>query len=515
MHEQPHQPTIRELLRPIMVHRFLWVSCVVVAIAASVVYSILQEPTYTARASVSFQSESRDLGIVGVAFAPSQTAAELASAGAQTIIQPSAVRRVKASIDSPLSVDELTQKVTTTVRPSSNLVVVEADESTARRAQRLANEFARQGAAQSNERARRQYAQALRQLRRRGPGRRDATSRAVFREQLGRLQTLSAIARPAEVAEVARLPDSPSSPRPLRNAFLAGILGLVVGLLAAFLRDSFDRRLRTVADISNELHLPLIGHVSGQVLGRGPHPDRENSVSSVDWELFRILRRNLDFLAEGQDVRVVAVTSALPEEGKTTVAGFLAFASAAAGKRTLLIDCDLRQPALAQRIGIKESPGITDFAAGRADPQEILQAVRFGDPSAEDGAGPISREDIGEEFQHHLAVISAGTRTRHPVEVIRSERFTGMLDQVRGVYDLVILDTAPLLSVVDSLELLPHADGVLICVRAYQTTRDQARAGRAAIDRLPDIPIGLVVTGTRGIHETDYGYYGQYGYTYR
>jgi succinoglycan biosynthesis transport protein ExoP len=192
------------------------------------------------------------------------------------------------------------------------------------------------------------------------------------------------------VAQAAPLPTAPSSPRPVRDAILAGILGVVLGLLAVYVRDSFDRRLRTAVDIERQFAMPMLGHVRTEALGRSPRLNGDRAAMPVDWELFGILRRNLDFLEPGSELRTVAITSSLPQEGKSTVAAFLAFASAAAGKRTLLIECDLRRPVLAERLSIEPSPGLSDYVLGHAQPADILQTIRFGEAVTSNGAGPAT-----------------------------------------------------------------------------------------------------------------------------
>jgi len=174
-----------------------------------------------------------------------------------------------------------------------------------------------------------------------------------------------------------------------------------------------------------------------------------------------------------------------------------------AGKRTLLVECDLRRPALATRFGINPTPGLTDYLSGNADPDEILQTLPVA-TAAGNGNGPPKPAQI----TSNLVCITAGTTVPRPAEMLASERFRAFLTQVSEAYDLVILDTAPLLPVADTLGILPNVSTLLICVRLAQTTRDQARATQSALDRLPEKrAVGLVLTDVR---ENEDGYYGYY-----
>lgn len=528
MSEQQHagQPTLRDLLRPIVAHKWLLVGVIALAVAASLAYSKTRKVSYTATAAITIHGDNQALSLVGLPITPIETADQQAAGAAQTIVQPSVGARVKRALHSREPASALTAAVNATVQPSSNLVEITAKAPTAPRAARLANAFAAAGADTLNVQGRRVYANALGQLRKRKPKHTnpatpaEVTAQEVYSQQVSRLQTLSAIANPAQIVSSAAVPGAPSSPRPLRDGLLAGGLGLVLGLILVYVLESFDRRLRTVHDVERELDLPMLGHVRHDALGQSPRVNGNGGISNADWELFRIMRRNLDFLDQRREARVVAVTSALPEEGKSTVAAFLALVSAAAGKRTLLVECDLRRPVLAERLGIEEAPGLSDFLAGRAGPGQILQVVRFGDPLSPNGAAPRAAPPNGgasgasepgdATHGHQLVCITAGTATRHPVELLRSDRFREMLEEVGKAYDLVVLDTSPMLSVVDTLELLPEVDAALVCVRVYRTTRQQAKAGMAALARLPERPTGVVITGTRPAGDAEYGYYGYY-----
>jgi Mrp family chromosome partitioning ATPase len=243
--------------------------------------------------------------------------------------------------------------------------------------------------------------------------------------------------------------------------------------------------------------------------GNGYSPDLQ-----AELEGFRIIRQNLQFLSSGDSPRRrTLVTSPLPAEGKSTVAASLAIASAASGRSTLLVEADLRRPALAKRLGINSAPGLTDYLVGQAEPREILQvcAPLAGTAAATGGNGAGDTMPPPTPAKP-LVCITAGTLSPQPAELLGSERLRAFLDQVSEAYESVVIDTSPLLPVADTLELLPHVDNVLLCVRSGQTTRDQARAARSVLEHFPDRPTGLVITGLRKRDEPEYSYY-SYGYT--
>jgi capsular exopolysaccharide synthesis family protein len=321
------------------------------------------------------------------------------------------------------------------------------------------------------------------------------------------LRTLSLNATPARLAESASVPQSPASPKPIRNTILGGMFGLLLGIASAFVRDSLDRRLRDSAQIQETLDLPVVGMVRVNALGNAAYvANGLGPMTDQDIESFRILRTNLEFLDVDRPIKSVLVTSPLPEEGKSTVAASLAAANAASGKRTLLVECDLRRPSLPQRLSINRSPGLSDYLAGQATAPEILQVVTLSqsEPTSNGNAGSAAN---GETAAGKLVVIAAGSHSIRPAELLGSQRFRDFLKQVVAAYDTVVLDTPPLLSVSDTLEIVPLVDSVLLCIRADQTTRDQARAVKDALAHLPERTTGIVVTGLKPGREHDYGYY--------
>lgn len=520
--DAPKYVTLRDYLRVVREHRVLIVLVTVAFAAATVSKAVREEPLYRAEASLAVRDISQDSTLLGTAIAAVQTPDQLAAISAQTATGRPVALRVRRALHTKSSAEFLQRLVKANVEARTNLVVITADGNTGASAARLANEFARQARLVANSDARRRLSDGAESLRRefnRLRGRTDdVITRALFADRVARLQSIARFASPIQVATTAEAPSTPASPRPVRDGILGALLGLMIGMLAAFVRDSLDRRLHGSREIQEQLGLPLLGAIREDALGRaGPIANGRPAMSDEDLEGFRIVRTNLEFLDVDKPVRTIVVTSALPEEGKSTVAASLAFASAAAGKRTLLVECDLRRPSLAGRLGVPAQPGLIEYLAGTAGPQEILRtlpAEKAPDVPTVNGGGANgnSGETSEIEIGHSLVVITAGGPAPRPAELLGSQRFQDFLEQVGTAYDAVVLDSAPLLSVVDTLELIPLVDGVLICVRATRTTRDQARAAKAAIDHLPKRPTALVVTGVRPGDEAEYGYYYSYAY---
>lgn len=515
MEDTPRHASIQDRLRVLRRHRVLIVAVMLAAVGVSLFLSLRQDERYAAEANLVFRDISADVSLVG-GFAQAEGApASLASAAASTIERPEVIEAAKAELGTPKTPDELRDDLTAVADPRSNLVTVTAEADEPRFAAALANAVAIAARDQENIQTRRRFEIAARSLRIKQDSLEEDQSEpaaAVLAQQLTQVQALARFARPADVASPARVPDDPVSPKPLRDGVIAGVLGLLLGVGAAFLMNSLDRRLRTSHDIQSHLDIPLVGHVRKEMMGKTTQELDEDAVTSVaDLEAFQILRANLGFLDVDSPQRTVAVTSALPQEGKSTVAASLALAGAASGKRTLLIECDLRRPVLARRLGLQVAPGIVDYLVGAAEPGEILQTVPVHPlMGSSNGDAPDGDDDP----THSLVCITAGTLNPRAGELIASERFRMLLSEVSEAYDLVVIDTAPLLSVADTLDLVPHVDRVLLCVCASMTTRDQALAGKAALGHVAASSIGLVVTGESASEESEYGYYHPYRYSY-
>jgi len=549
----PRYVTLRDYLR---VLRRYWKSIALIALigaVAGLANSLRQTPAYEATAQVSFQDPSQDLSLVGLGGNPAQTPAQLATVAADAATTPGVLNVVQRRLRTSYSVHDLAGAISSQVDATSGLLLINASASSPGFAARLASAVAGTVVDQSNAQTRAGFARLAHTIEGRIAGLTRSGARAgasaggqlgFYSNELARVNTLAAFASTAKVANIAQPPSGPSSQSRTRSVGLGLLLGLLLGIAVAFMRDSTDRRLRSLADIKESFPMPVLGHVGAQSLGRVVQtPDGAGDAAGFDREAFRIMRRNLEFLDRERPPRLILVTSGVPQEGKTTVAGSLALAMAAAGKRTLLVDCDLRRPSLAKRLSAESSPGLSEYLSGSAGWQEILTRVEVGTrrngnhngaPSsggaavgsaraalvASDG-GPIVESDEGPVMAsdgaaavaaQDLVLIPAGSPTSRSAELLGSARFRGFLDAVAHAYEVVLLDSTPLLPVSDTLEILPHVDAMIICARASQTTREQAAAVQTALSHYPERPTGVVVTGIKP-GDSDYADY-SYGYHY-
>lgn len=549
----PRYVTLRDYLRVLRRYWKLIALIALIGAIAGLANALRQTPVYEATAQVGFQDPTQDLSLVGLGGNPAQTPGQLATVGAGTASTPPVLNAVQHRLHSPYSVAELAGSISTQVDATSGLLLITAQSKTPGFAAGLANAVASTLVDQDNAQTRARFARLAHTLEGRIAGLTRSGARAgaaaggqlgFYSNELARVNTLAAFASTAQIANAAQPPSGPSSQSRTRSVGLGLLLGLLLGIAAAFVRDSTDRRLRSLADIKDSFPMPVLGHVGEQSLGRVVQaPDSTGNADVFDREAFRILRRNLEFLDREHSPRLILVTSGVPQEGKTTVAGSLALAMAAAGRRTLLVDCDLRRPSLAGRLRAQSSPGLSEYLLGSAGWNEILTRVDVGTPALgnHNGAsryagaargrnggavlatdrGPVVAGDEGTLVvsdgaaavaPQELVLVPAGTPTSRSAELLGSARFRGFLDAVGHAYEVVVLDSTPLLPVSDTLEILPYVDAMIICARASQTTREQAAAVQAALSHYPERPTGVVVTGIKP-GDSDYADY-SYGYNY-
>lgn len=506
MTNQSSEFTLRGYVDAIRRHWWLILAVAVICCAGAFVFSAVQKKTYSATSSLTVNDPNQSLALLGGNFVSGKTPLQEANVASQQVTRPEVVAGVKSTVGGAVSASD----ASTSVDPNSYVINITASSSSAHRAAEIANAFADVDQTLTTSAVRKQYRQQAASVAkeiRRTP--KASLLQLTTVDTYNRLQSLSQVATPLTVSTRAKAPGSPSSPKTLRNTLAALLFGLLLGIALATAREALDRRLRHSRDVAKVLEHPILGHIRSEALGHiGALEGTSNGVGPLeapDQESFRILRQNIWYLTPAEGGRTVLVTSPMAEEGKSTVAACLAVATAEAGKRTLLVECDLRRPVLAQRFHIKERPGLTDYLTGNAEPSEILQPIRGIAERLNGGAPTLSNAALA----GNLVCITSGTTVPRPAELLASERFQTFLSGVSEVYDSIILDSAPLLPVADTLAIVPGASTVLVCVRLDRTTRDQARAAQTALDRLPERPVALVLTDVN--QREDGYYYGYYG----
>lgn len=239
--------------------------------------------------------------------------------------------------------------------------------------------------------------------------------------------------------------------RGVTNVGLKVVLGLFLGMVAALLLELRDTSVRSDEDLDEVGAVPLIGRIPTDRAAESAPLITSDDMLGLRAEAYRQLRTNLQFIDVERPIKVVVVTSSVAGEGKSSISANLAIAMTAAGKSVLVIEADFRRPMLSDYFGIERAVGLTDVLVGRASIKDVLQ------PWGSEG----------------LTVLPSGHLPPNPSELLGSKAMADLLEGFRKQFDLVIIDTPPLLPVTDAAVVATRADGAIIVVRFGKTTRHQ------------------------------------------
>ena len=300
---------------------------------------------------------------------------------------------------------------------------------------------------------------------------------ADLEQQLATLEQLNL--SPGAVIEPAALPTAASRARPVRVG-LGLVVGLVVGILAAFLWDRIDTRLRGPGELAERLGRPILGQIPR--LRRGGGLAMVDQPESAAADAYRRLRARLTEVAGRLELTSIMVVSPGHGEGKSTTAANLAVAVAESGRGVLLVSADLRRPRIHEFFGLPNKSGLSDILLGLPE------------TTGESWPTDDRRGTVPELWSAtpHLWILASGPSPQHPSTLLDSTTMRQFLKEQGELFDLILLDCPPALAP-DSLALASLVDGVLLVADAKQTNRSAVSAVRDELDHLGDKLIGSVL----------------------
>lgn len=278
------------------------------------------------------------------------------------------------------------------------------------------------------------------------------------------------------VIEPAVAPDIPISPRPALNTIIAAILGLLIAGAVVLIAAYLDDRMKTPEDVEEVVGLPTLGSVMKMGNERG-RSEIYRLVTllyprSAVAESYRMLRSNLEFARVDRPIHTILVTSSLPGEGKTVTAANLAIAFALEGRRVLLVDADLRKPAVHTLFDVPNTQGLTTML--RSDSVTLESVAHTNE-------------------QERLKVLTSGPLPPNPAEMLGSQRMLTVLQRLQAGQDVLIIDSPPLRVVTDAAILSAFVDGTLLVIDASKSRRAAVRLGREALTRVNAQVLGVVL----------------------
>ncbi len=295
--------------------------------------------------------------------------------------------------------------------------------------------------------------------------------------------------------EEAVVPSKPIQPQPLRSSLLGALSGLLIMASISFLTEYLDDTVKTPEDIERFFNLPIIGFI-GEIQGASdkenngaPQPEvftAEHPLSPIA-EAFRTLRTNLDFAGVDKPLKSLVITSTSPEEGKTTIAINLAIVMAQGERKVMLVDADLRRPAIHRAMNLPNGKGISDVFRDQMKLEEVIEV--WG--------------------EHKVQVLTTGSLPPNPVELLSSSKMDLILQALKARSDILILDTPPCI-LADPIVLSSKADGVVLVV---QPGKSRLSASKAVLEQLERAGARLVGVVFNSASQREAQYYSHYYYS--
>ncbi|MFZ5517051.1 MAG: GumC family protein [Candidatus Zhuqueibacterota bacterium] len=314
------------------------------------------------------------------------------------------------------------------------------------------------------------------------------------------------------------------------TCFIGGLVGLILGLLGAFILESIDTSFETIEEVERSLNMAVVGiipyydsqilkerlrseiklNLSEQSLNIGARLISFFAPKSTLAESYRALRTNIHYLFKKNGMHSLLVTSATVGEGKTTTCANLAITMSQIGLKTLLVDCDLRRPFIHKMFGIEREPGLSNILINTAQWEDCIQTI------TDIMMGELNLDEVllapGME---NLNILTAGTAPSTPSELINSAYMPELLTILKSHYDVVIIDSSPVLPAADATILASRVDGVLLVYQVGRTARGALRRTKIQLENVNANMMGIVINNFKVELNPDYkdfNYHKYYSY---
>lgn len=304
-------------------------------------------------------------------------------------------------------------------------------------------------------------------------------------------------------------PKNPISPNHKRNIIFGTILGLLLGIISAIVIEAFDMTINTPDEVKNFTDIPLVGIIPkwmnnkrrfnileilrlkkptiSKRINRDAYLKTGLDPKSSIAEAFRTIRTNIKALSVDEEIQSIMISSSTIQEGKSTISSNLAIAFSLAGKKTLLIDADLRRSVIHKAYQVKRSPGITDICIDKIGKDDAIQKTQF----------------------ENLSIIPSGKSIPNPAEILESTIFESLVSELKKEYELIIFDVPPILAVTDPLIVAKYSNINLLVIRSEVSV---ANSVNLALDNFKTANVtidGIILNDIDLIRQ-----YGSYGYRY-
>jgi capsular exopolysaccharide synthesis family protein len=297
-----------------------------------------------------------------------------------------------------------------------------------------------------------------------------------------------------------------TQPQTTRNTILGLVLGLVLGVILAFLQDLLDKRIRTADEVGRRLRVPLLASIPTPPRSLRDHPlvllAPRGGAQGPSAEAYRIAKLNLGTVMRANRSKAVMFVSAGDSEGTSRTAANMAVALARGGSHVVLIDANMRRPAIDGFFGLDDRTGLSDILSGHGDLADALTIVDVGGDQPDD-AGVNGRAESG----GLLEVLPAGPPPADAADLLESRAMAELLGELRGRADIVLIDAPPMLPVTDAMMLGAKVDGVIVVARARLASRPHMVALARALDACAAPTLGFLFTGVAVSEENEYGGY--------